>query len=46
LIVDFYFHSFTPEARAEAINAGAVVTQGVLPRSVVAGNPAQVVREL
>jgi acetyltransferase-like isoleucine patch superfamily enzyme len=79
-IVDFDFHPLTPEARAEAINAGAaapivieddvfvgmealvlkgvtigegavvgagaVVTQDVPPRTVVAGNPATVVRKL
>ena len=28
------------------VGAGSVVTQDVLPRTVVAGNPAQVVREL
>jgi acetyltransferase-like isoleucine patch superfamily enzyme len=45
-IVDFDVHPLTPEGRATDLNAGTVVTQDVPPRTVVAGNPATVGREV
>ena len=44
--VDFDVYLLAPEVRAEAVNAGAFVTQDVPPRTVAAGTPAQVVREV